>query len=109
MPTLLDLGGLPSTKGMQGSSLVPVMRGKAGRELIYMQALTNRMIRTKTAKYWIDEQGQEVLFDYQTDPHELRNVAQEDSHAALLSQMRVLLLRKVISARDPLPERIGPY
>ncbi len=109
MPTLLDLGGLPSTKGMQGSSLAPVMRGETGRELIYMQALNNRMIRTKTAKYWIDDQGQEVLFDYRTDPYELRNVAQEDSHAALLNQMRVLLLRKVISARDPLPERIRPY
>lgn len=109
MPTLLDMVGLPSTKGMQGSSLVPVMKGETGRELIYMQALNNRMIRTKTAKYWIDEQGQEVLFDYRTDPHELRNVAQEDSHAALLSQMRVLLLRKVISARDPLPQRIRPY
>ena len=109
MPTLLEMLGIPFPKGNQGTSLVPAMAGNPGKDLIYMQATNNRMIRTKAAKYWIDENGQEVLFDYSSDPHELRNVAQSDSHADMLDEMRVMLLKKVISARDPLPERIRPY
>lgn len=109
MPTLLDMVGIPFPKGNQGMSLVPVMNGDPGRDLIYMQATNNRMIRTKQAKYWVDENGEEVLFDYSSDPHELRNVAQAESHADMLDAMRVMLLRKVIAARNPLPERIRPY
>ncbi|MCY4597988.1 MAG: sulfatase-like hydrolase/transferase [Bryobacterales bacterium] len=109
MPTLLDMLGIPEPAGNQGISLVPVMAGRKGRDLIYMQALTNRMIRTKRAKYWIDGSGEEVLFDYSNDPDELRNVAQATTHRALLDEMRVSLLKKLIAARDPLPERIRPY
>ena len=74
-----------------------------------MQAMTNRMVRTQSAKYWIDADGEEVLFDYSTDPHELRNVAQSPKHASLRDELRVRLIRKAINARDPLPERIRPY
>ena len=109
MPTLLEMLDLKPPKGNQGISLVPVMEGGPGRELIYMQAMSNRMVRTKSAKYWIDVDGEEVLFDYSTDPHELRNVAQSPQHASLLNTLRVQLIRKAISARDPLPERIRPY
>ena len=109
MPTLLGMLGIDPPKGNQGMSLVPVMAGGPGREAIYMQATTNQMIRTKGAKYWVDQNGEEVLFDYSSDPHELRNVAEEESHAELLGNMRVRLLRKVMAARDPLPERIRPY
>ena len=103
MPTLLQLLGFPQTKGNQGMSLVPLMSGSPGRGSIYVQAMENRMIRTKSAKYWIDSYGEEVLFDYSSDPHELRN------HKDVLGQMRVRLLRKEIQSRDPLPERIRPY
>ena len=109
MPTLLEMLGLKLPKGNQGMSLIPVMQGGPGRELIYMQAMSNRMVRTQSAKYWIDADGEEVLFDYSTDPHELRNVAQSPQHASLLNTLRVQLIRKAISARDPLPERIRPY
>ena len=109
MPTLLDMLGIPLPSGNQGISLVPAMAGGLGRNLIYMQASDNRMIRTKHAKYWIDGRGEEVLFDYSHDPHELRNVAQAATHKALLDEMRIALLKTVIAARDPLPERIRPY
>jgi len=109
MPTLLEMLELKLPKGNQGKSLMPVMQGGPGRELIYMQAMSNRMVRTQSAKYWVDADGEEVLFDYSTDPHELRNVAQSPQHASLLNTLRVQLIRKAISARDPLPERIRPY
>ena len=109
MPTILDMLGIEVPKGNQGASLVPAMSGEPGRDMIYMQAQPSRLIRTKAAKYWIDVHGEEVLFDYSSDPHELRNVAQSKTHANLLNDMRVLLLRKSIETLDPLPERIRPY
>jgi len=109
MPTLLDMLDIEVPKGNQGISLVPVMNGDGGRKSIYMQALSNRMIRTQKAKYWIDQDGEEVLFDLSNDPHELKNVAQAPSHRDLLDSMRVALLKRSIAAQDPLPERIRPY
>ena len=109
MPTLLELLGISPPKGNQGMSLIPAIHGGSGRDSILMQALDNRMIRTKSAKYWIDENGEEVLFDLSADPHELRNIAGDASRSELIEEMRVSLLRRLISVRDPLPERIRPY
>ena len=109
MPTLLELVGLPLPKGNQGMSLVPVMRGGKGREVTYMQGPANRILRTKTAKYayWLN--GDEVLFDLEKDPHELRNIARDPAAKPLLDEMRVRILKKALQAADPLPERVAPY
>ena len=109
LPTLLEMPGVPLPSGNQGISLVPAMARGNGRNLIYRQAFDNRMIRTKHAKYWIGGRGEEVLFDYSSDPHKLRNEAQDATQEALRDAMRVALLKKVIAARDPLPERILPH
>jgi len=109
MPTLLELAGLPLPKGNQGVSLVPAMRGGKARDLTYMQSVSNRIIRTKTAKYCYWVNGDEVLFDLEKDPHELRNVAQDPAARPLLDRMRLLMMRKTLQAVDPLPERVAPY
>jgi arylsulfatase len=108
-PTLLDLIGLQPPKGNQGLSLVPVMKGGKGKDATLQQATNNRILRTKAAKYCVWQNGEEVLFDLARDPHELRNVAGEVGSRALLDEMRVRLLRRVIDTADPLPERIAPY
>ena len=105
----LDMLSVPQTNGNQGTSLLAVMSGKKGARPESHAGLTNRMIRTKRAKYWIEGNGEEALFDYSIDPDELRNVAQATAHRALLDEMRVSLLKKLIAARDPLPQRIRPY
>ena len=109
MPTLLDLAGLTLPKGNQGISLLPAMKGGKARDLIYMQGLNNRIIRSKRAKYSYWENGDEVLFDLEQDPSELHNIAAAPSAKPLLDQMRLRMLRKTLEARDPLPERIAPY
>jgi arylsulfatase A-like enzyme len=109
MPALLDLVDVPFPKGNQGASLVPVMRGGKGRDLVFMEGLNNRIIRTKRAKYCCWANGDEVLFDLEKDPNELRNIAREPSAKSLLDEMRLRLLRKTIQSRDPLPERVAPY
>ncbi|MEO7653704.1 MAG: sulfatase-like hydrolase/transferase, partial [Bryobacteraceae bacterium] len=109
MPTLLELTGLPLPKGNQGVSLVSAMRGGKTRDAAIMQSTGNRILRTKSAKYCCWTDGQEVLFDLEKDPNELRNVAQEASAKPLLDQMRVRLLRRGIEIQDPLPEKVAPY
>ena len=66
-------------------------------------------IFAKDAKHGVAGNGKEVLIDYSSGPHELRNVAQSGSYAKVLDEMRVMLLKKVSSACDSLPERIRSY
>jgi arylsulfatase len=107
MPTLLEMTGLPVPKGNQGLALMPVIEGAAGRDVIYMQGINNRTIRSADAMYSIYMDGEELLFDLQKDPHQLRNVA--STATALRDKMRHRLMLKVMQARDPLPTRIRPY
>ena len=109
MSTLLEMLGMEQTKGNQGMSLASVMKGQPGRDVIYMQGMRNKIVRSNKATYSIYDNGEELLFDLENDPHQLRNVAQDSSAKDLLDQMRVRLLKKTIEARDPLPERIRPY
>ena len=85
------------------------MQGGKGTELAYMQSPGNRIIRGKKAAYCYWANGEEVLFDLEHDPDELRNVAQDASAKSLLDEMRMRMLRKAIAAADPLPGRIAPY
>ncbi len=109
MPTLLALLGIDAPKGNQGLSPLLAMRGGKAREMTYMQSTANRIIRTKRAKYCYWAGGDEVLFDLEKDPHELRNLARDPAARPLLDQMRLLMLRKTLEAVDPLPERVAPY
>ena len=109
MPTLLDMLGLEDPKGNQGMSLMPVMKGGEGRDVIYMQGMRNKTIRSQKAMYSIYDNGEEILFDLENDPHQLHNLSGAPKAANLLGKMRKRLLLKTIEARDPLPERIRPY
>ncbi len=109
MPTLLGLAEIDPPKGNQGISLEPVMRGGEGRGSVYMEGRRNKILRSKKATYAIYDDGEEILFDLEKDPHQLRNIAQSDEGRELLQQMRKALLLKTIEIRDPLPEQIRPY
>jgi arylsulfatase A-like enzyme len=108
-PTLLDLAGLPLPKGNQGTPLTGAMKGGKGKEFAYMQSPSNRILRGKKAAYCYWGNGEEVLFDMEQDPDQLRNIAQEPAGKALLDQMRMRMLRRAIETADPLPERVAPY
>lgn len=74
-----------------------------------MEGRRNKILRSKKATYAIYDNGEEILFDLEKDPHQLRNIAQSSEGADLLQQMRKALLLKTIEIRDPLPEQIRPY
>jgi arylsulfatase A-like enzyme len=82
MPTLLDCAGLPVPAGIDGSSLLPVIRGEAtsvrswlhGEHTALGQSI--QWLTDGHEKYiWWSGNGQEQLFDLDDDPEELRDLA----------------------------------
>lgn len=107
-PTLLALAGLPAPEVMQGSSLLPLLRGErpaSWREAVLCENLAKERrpmcdaIRTRDWKYiayFETKPLQEELYHLAEDPHEQRNLANDPAHhemkqklAAQLQAMRV--------------------
>lgn len=77
-PTLAELAGLPQPEGLDGASLVPLLRDPAAtRET---PALTTRQgqhhaVRTDRWRYIRYADGSEELYDHDADPMEWKNLA----------------------------------
>lgn len=110
-PTLCDLAGLEPPQGLEGKSLTRLMRGERPVEnkpavSQYMRKLDDGLamgwaIRTPRYRYveWrrISSDGKDYtlsgkvlgteLYDYETDPHERRNLAADPEHGAVRAEM----------------------
>ena len=107
LPTLLELAGEQVPPDVQGRSLLGALRGEPGNE--YAVSMIGhrdrlRMVRWGRYKYWIVG-NQERLFDLEADPGEERNLSGD---AALVGELRFILLRALIAAEDPLPLQTRP-
>ncbi len=101
-PTIVDMTGLPIPKGMQGRSLVPLLRqAKAPadwRTEFFYEHHTNPKIippsegvRTERWAYirWIKaEPVVEELYDLANDPLEERNLVRDPAQARVLAELR---------------------
>ena len=128
-PTLLDAAGLPVPDGMEGRSILPLLRGeRAGwPEEVFVQiseSQVGRAVRTQRWKYGVsapDRDGwqdaaadgyvEEYLYDLQADPYELTNLIGLESHREVAEVMRERLVRRMVEAGEaepaiePAPER----
>ncbi|MGF1635300.1 MAG: sulfatase-like hydrolase/transferase [Phycisphaerae bacterium] len=91
MPTVLDLAGVPVPDGLDGHSLVPVMRGQspAVRQTVFGGcggSHDNHWLVHGRHKYiWYARTGEEQLFDLATDPNECHDLSAD---AAMLEEPR---------------------
>jgi arylsulfatase A-like enzyme len=120
-PTILDAAGLPVPKEMQGRSILPLLSGnrESWPDDVYIQISESevaRAIRTKRWKYcvvapdkepWGDPMSEsyveKYLYDLETDPHELTNLAGQESHKEVAEEMRARLICRIVEAGEPKP------
>lgn len=81
-PTLLDLAGLaaPATHRLEGISLRPLIEGRTrdrGAPVVTFQGRGNHSVRDERWRYIHYRNGEEELYDHDTDPHEWHNLAGE--------------------------------
>jgi len=118
--TLLEMGGVPAPASMQGSSLVPLLRGRtpAGwRDAVYYQYfaypdwhMVQRQYGVRTRRYKLIhyyEAGKWELFDLARDPGEMRSVYGDPRYASVVRdlerKLRALRRQYAVPERDTVP------
>ncbi len=96
MPTLLDLAGIPVPATVEG---IP-MHGAARHDVIYGDCLDNnaatRMVHDGRHKMiWYPAGNIVHLFDLETDPTELRNLADDPAHAGVRAKLTARLCERL--------------
>jgi arylsulfatase A-like enzyme len=116
MPTLLGLAGVGLPEGIQGTDLSHTVLGGDGPEpdSVYLQILGPgwpnrggwvgfwRGLRTERWTYarWFGS-GEVWLFDRESDPYEMRNLAGTAGHVEIQQQLEQRLLQWIAETDDP--------
>lgn len=100
-PTLTDLCGLTNVPAkLHGKSLRPLLDNPAAAwtrpalsQVQRGQKVMGYSLRTERHRYteWNEGAEGEELYDYQTDPKEMKNLAKSPAHAKLKSQLQTAL------------------
>jgi arylsulfatase A-like enzyme len=88
-PTLIELLGLPPKTGLEGASLVPLLRDARARRdqpAITTHNPGNHSVRSERWRYIRYADGTEELYDLLGDPNEWRNLAGDPSHASVVAE-----------------------
>jgi arylsulfatase A-like enzyme len=122
-PTLLELAGLERHPGMQGRSLLPLLRGEVpdvGRDDVYCEFYGSNftydppahttMVRTRRYKLTVAHgTGGGELYDLEADPGEHRNLWAEPEMLPVRAEMLQRLCDRMAFTADPLPVRTAPW
>lgn len=99
MPTLLDAAGVCIPETVEGSSVLPLIRGedRAWREYIHGEhsygKKSNHFIVTGKEKYiWYSQTGREQYFDLENDPEELYDLAKDSRYIKQVEYWRNILI-----------------
>ena len=108
-PTILDLLGLPPLDGVQGVSLRPLLVGASrdlgltayGESIEHFATFDASVLRyAREGKWKLIYKLKPELYDLEADPHELRDLAGEEEHAATLVRMFELLEQERVHFGD---------
>ena len=105
LPTLLQMAGIQVPPHLQGSSLLPLLKGaqEGPRASAMMEANGWKTLRTADFRYLVHDDGRESLWDLGADPREYHDVSGDHRFGEALSEHRHLLLRRLLSMERPLP------
>lgn len=96
-PTILETCGVQPPPHLQGTSLLPLLRGGARPDsAALMEGHGWKSLRTDTHHYLVRRDGSEMLFDPESDPGEYHDLSAAPEHAETLHAMRRALLEKIL-------------
>jgi len=98
-PTLADLCGLTPPANLAGKSLKPLLDNprapwsKPAFTQVWRGGFAGYSVRTERWRYteWDEGRKGTELYDYQTDPQELTNLAGDPQHAATLAELKAMV------------------
>jgi len=88
-PTMVELSGLPSRGGLEGHSLVKLLRNPQASwrwPAITTHNRNNHAVRTEHWRYIRYADGSEELYDLRNDPNEWTNLAHERRYAGVIRE-----------------------
>ena len=98
MPTLLDILDIPVPDSVEGSSLLPLLRGEKTewRDGVMIEnktgwsgnKMSSRCLTDGKEKYILFEDGREMFFDLSTDPQELHDLSRNPGMSKKLQEWR---------------------
>lgn len=113
-PTVLDVAGVEIPKHVQGTSLVPLLSGKADKihdailiefyshenPFLWTAKLDYRIVRKGKYKLirWIRFEDEAELYDLEADPYELDNLVHKADMAAIVEDMNEDMRRLVLKS-----------
>ena len=90
MPTLLDAAGLRVPESCTGESVLPLLRGETPNSVAWRDWMHGEcapgyhpeeachfLTDGRTIYAWYSQTGRELMFDLETDPHELHDLMQD--------------------------------
>jgi arylsulfatase A-like enzyme len=110
-PTLLEIAGASLPDNIDGQSLLPLLRGEEQtrpREAYcefhgsHMGLYTIRMLQTDRYKYVFHANDIDELYDHESDPYELRNVAEDPDYGSILKDLRYKMVEWMARTKDHL-------
>lgn len=102
-PTLLELAGVSTPTRMEGSSLVPLLKGEktewrksflieyySDRVFPRVRQMGYKAIRNERWKYihYYELEGMDELYDLKADPYEMRNIINQPRSVKVVEQMK---------------------
>lgn len=90
-PTLLDMCGLPPKSGLDGFSLVPLLKNPNNKAWNHPALITwgrgNYAVRTDDFRYIRYFDGSDELYNHQNDPNEWTNLAKDSKYNKIKTEM----------------------
>jgi uncharacterized sulfatase len=98
-PTLAELCGLPALAYLDGKSLKPLVSDpsadwqKPAFSQVHRGSFSGYSVRTERYRYtqWDGGRQGEQLYDYQSDPQEYHNLANDPAYSSTLAELRKLV------------------